>query len=192
MKRKISLVLLIIVILTFVGCAYLYRNQINLKILINHDRDNLEKSSLAVFNFKEPGYAKDSGREAAGCIHGLLLASKKIKLVRLNNASSWTRMGVTEEGRIKTAIQQAGELNCSYILIGEITKYLYGGINRVEIRLKVRIIEISTQKTVFYAKNALFETSQEQSYPLDTKLVKQAKNIRNLMNKALAQIVKKI
>jgi hypothetical protein len=153
---------------------------------------NLAKSSLLVFNFREPPHAAGMGAYIAERFHINLLKSKKFKVVGLYNNSPWSRLGETEENRLLNALEECQDKNFDYILVGELKEFYDGGINPSRVNIKIRIIEVRSQITIFLAENYKESRGKDPSYPMTTKLSKRSKNPKILAEKIIEEFIKKM
>jgi hypothetical protein len=183
-------ILLILVLILF-NCSLVHKNH-PVQIYIKNKDIDLKSNSLLIFNFKEPGYALESGIHAAQLCHQKLLKAKTFKTISIENNSPWNRLGETDEERLQNAISEGREKHYSTVLVGEIIEYIYGGINQSRIQIKLRIIDVNSKTTLFYAGIKKSNSSKDPSYPLDTKLADPAMSPDELLNIALLEIIKEI
>ncbi|MCP5104549.1 MAG: hypothetical protein GY950_14280 [bacterium] len=174
-----------------IGCMSLQKDK-NLNVILKIPREKLPLSSILIFKFKEPAHAQGKGSLAAEMFHSHLLKTRKFKVVSLDTANPWGRLGETEEERLLNLLEEGKEKQFDYILVGELKEFFYGGINRTRVRMKVRIIEVTTKTTIFLAENAKEARSKDPHYPLDTKLAKKAKGPETLTEKAIKELIEKI
>ena len=187
--RKIFAFLL--VVLTIMGCGVLNRNK-NLDVALKLDREKLKQSSILIFNFKEPDYAEGSGVFAAEVFHTRLLESKKFKVVSLDTSSPWGRLGGTEEERLLALLEEGRDRSFDYILVGEVKDFFYGGMNTSRVKMRVRIIEVPTNTTIFLADNSKEAESTDLHRPMDTRLSEKAEDPKRLAEKIIREFIKKI
>lgn len=187
--KKISAILLMAIVT--VGCAALQQDK-NLEVFLNLKRQNLDRSSILIFNFKEPSYASGAGAQAAELFHSRLLKSKKFKVVGLFTDSPWPRLGESEEDRILYLLDDEQAKNFDYILVGELKDFYYGGINISRVKMKVRIIDVKTKTTIFLAENAKGDSGKDPHYPMNTHLTKKANSPQILAEKIVKELIKKI
>ncbi|MCX6582221.1 MAG: hypothetical protein NT166_18780 [Candidatus Aminicenantes bacterium] len=187
--KKIS-ALVLIVILT-AGCAALQPDK-SLEVFLDLKRQNLGRSSILIFNFKEPSYAGDAGAQAAELFHSRLLKSKKFKVVGLVANSPWPRLGESEEDRILYLLDDKQSKNFDYILVGELKDFYYGGINSSRVKMKIRIINVKTRTTIFLAENARGDSGKDPHYPMNTRLTTKADSPQVLAEKIVMELIKKI
>lgn len=187
----LSIIVVVSVLVGMTGCSALVKDK-GMNVALQLKRENLAKSSVLVFNFKEPGYAAGAGLTVAEMFHTELLKKKLFKVVSLRSGSAWDRLGNTEEERLMQTMEEGKERQFDYILVGEVRDYFYGGINRTRVLIRVRIIEVSTRTTVFLADNYEEAKSKDPSYPLTTKLSKRARVPREVAGKVVEELIKKI
>lgn len=190
-KKVLPWVILVSLSGVFQGCIMVPKNK-NLKVYIHLEREELKDASLMVFNFKEPSYAEGSGAVVADLFHKTLLKTKKFRTISLQKISPWSRLGLTEEERLATAMKDGIKKNFKYILVGEILDYLYGGLNKTKVTIKVRIIELHTRKTIYYAENKKQNLAKDPSYPLETKLAEPSLEPAKLSEFIVKELVNKI
>ncbi|HLP59685.1 MAG TPA: hypothetical protein VK186_12675 [Candidatus Deferrimicrobium sp.] len=187
--KKVSAIL--IIMLLSVGCAALQQDH-NLEVFLNLPRKNLARSSILIFNFKEPAYANGAGVLAAELFHSRLLKTKKFKVTGLLTDSPWSRLGESEEDRILYLLDDNKAQNYDYILVGELKDFYYGGINISRVKMKVRIIEVKSKTTIFMAENANADSGKAPQYLMDTQLTKKAKSPQFLAEKMVKELVNEI
>jgi phenylpyruvate tautomerase PptA (4-oxalocrotonate tautomerase family) len=162
------------------------------KVVIHLERKNLAQSSLLVFNFHEPHHAGGLGAYTAERFHLNLLEAKKFLTVGLFNDSPWNRLGKTEEERLLFALEQGREKKFDYILVGEITDSFNGVLNESRLAIKVRIIEVDSQITIFLAENHKENQGKDPSYPMTTKLSQRSQPPKMLAEKIIKELIKAI
>lgn len=187
--RKIFAVLLIV--MTAAACGTLNRNK-NLDIVLKLDREKLKQSSILIFNFREPSYAEGAGAYAAEVFHTRLLEAKKFKVVSLDTSSPWGRLGETAEERILTLLEDGKDRQFDYILVGELKEFYHGGINKTRVKMRVRILEVTTRTTVFLADNYKEDEGDASHYPMNPNLAKQAKSPKLLAEKIIKEFIREI
>ncbi len=191
-KKKIMIKyfsVLILAILFISGCMSLksYEKK-GLNIYIQQKEPNYKRKSLMVFNFKEPDYAQGKGKLAGLIFHKNLLSSNKFYLVGLNNNSTWDQYGKTEEKQLKAAIDEGRAQKVDFIFVGEIVDYVFGGLNKTRVTVKVRVIEVKTGITFFMCEYGKTNLGKDISNPLSTKMTDSS----DFPSKVLDDIAKKI
>lgn len=187
--RKIFAILLVVMIM--VGCGVLNSNK-NLNVVLKLEREKLKRSSILIFNFREPSHAEGTGIFAAEVFHTHLLESKKFKVVSLDTSSAWGRLGETAEERLITLLGEGRDRKFDYILVGELKEFYYGGMNTSRVKMRVRIIEVPTKTTIFLADNSKEAESKDFHRPMDTRLAKKAKDPKLLVEKIIKEFIRKI
>lgn len=177
--------------LLFVSCGVI-RKEKRLTVPIHLERKNLEKASVLVFNFHEPDHAEGAGAFAAERFHLSLLQSKKFRVVSLFNNSSWSRIATAQEERLLLALEEGQRQTFDYVLVGQLLEFFDGGTTRSRVRLRVRIIEVSSRTTIFLAEHGTQAKSKDPSYPISTKLSRRAAHPRQLLEKLIKEVVGKI
>lgn len=179
------------VILLFTGC-FLHEPNRNLNVIIEHKKKDFRKASLLIFNFKEPVHAEGKGQIVSALFHKHLLKEKKFKVASVYNNSPWHRLGETEELRLRNAVKEGAAKQYEYILVGDITTWFYGGLNKTRVGLKIRLIDVKKGVTVFMAENSRDKKAKDPSYPLDTKLGKTSVRPEALADYVTWELVKKM
>ncbi|MCP5054665.1 MAG: DUF4823 domain-containing protein [bacterium] len=187
--KKIAFILSVVILLQY--CS-LWNKTPNLDVIVKLQRDNLEISSILVFNFNEPGYAEGSGAVVAEMFHLELLKEKKFKLASLYADSPWSRIADTEEKRLLQALEEAKTKQFDYILVGDLREFFYGGMDKTRVYMKIRIIEVQTRTTIFLASNYMRKKGKDPTYPIQTKLSKISTPPRELAAKIVRQFIRKI
>lgn len=182
---------MLMLVLAAVGCSMFYQDK-GPNVVLKQKRENFKTSSILVFNFKEPSFAEGKGQVVADLFHQALLKSKKFKVVSVNNRSEWFRLGRTEEEQLQYALKEGAEQKYDYILVGSIEDYYYGGLHKTRVRLKIRLLEVATNITVFLAENRKDEGGKDTSYPMDTRLSTPSRPTDAVAEKAVTELVKKI
>ncbi|MCP4217876.1 MAG: hypothetical protein GY765_24755 [bacterium] len=182
---------LLLAVLFLSGCAVMVPNK-DLNVALKLKRENLDQSTVLVFNFKPPDYAPDCGTQLSEMFHMELLKRKKFKMVSLYNDSKWYRLEDLEEKRLLIAIEEGKEKGFDYILLGDIKEFFYGGINAGRVRITIRLIEVKTQKTILLVEDYKEHKGKDPTYPLNTKLSKRSRSPRVLSEKIVKELVKKI
>jgi hypothetical protein len=162
------------------------------KVVVHLERKNLPQSSLLIFNFHEPLHAGGMGAYTAERFHVNLLETKKFQTVALYNDSPWNRLGKTEEERILFALEQGRDKKFDYILVGELTDFYDGMLNKSRLAVRVRIIDVRSQITVFLAENHGESQGKDPSYPMTTKLSQRSQSPKVLAEKIVKELVKAI
>lgn len=187
--KKISAILLMVIITT--GCTTLQPDK-NLEVSLDLNRKNLDRSSILIFNFKEPSYAAGAGVQTAELFHSRLLKAKKFKVVGLLTDSPWPRLGESEEDRILYLLNDEQAKKFDYILVGELIDFYYGGINSSRVTMKIRIIDVKTKTTIFLAEDAKGDSGKDPHYPMNTRMTTKANSPQTLAEKIVKEIIKKI
>jgi hypothetical protein len=187
--KKISAILLMVILM--VGCAALQQDK-SLEVFLDLKRKNLDRSSLLIFNFKEPSYAVGAGVQTAELFHSRLLKAKKFKVVSLFTESPWCRLGESEEDRILYLLGDEKSKNFNYILVGELKDFYYGGINTSRVKVKIRIIDVKTRTTIFLAEGAKGDSGKDPHYPMNTRMTGKAYSPQMLVEKIVMELIKKI
>jgi hypothetical protein len=102
-------------------------------------------SSVAVFNFREPPYARGVGRAACESLYEELLRNSVFTSVSLESDVSDIRM--------ESLMEIARDKNYDLIITGDLLYYFEGSLHhpsRVDER--IRVIQVATNKTLWYAK----------------------------------------
>ncbi len=178
-------------ILMFTSCFLREPNR-NLNVIIEHKKKDFRKASILIFNLKEPDHAKGKGTEVAALFHKHLLKGKKFNVASVYSNSPWSRLGETEELRLQNAVREGREKKYEYILVGDLQKWFYGGLNRTRVGLKIRLIDVKNGVTVFMAENEREKVAKDPSYPLDTKLGKTSVRPEVLADYVVWELVKKM
>lgn len=170
MKRKpLILLILLSLVLSCSSCIY-WNKKPEVNVMIRSERKDIQKSSLLILNMVEPSYAAGSGAHTAEIFHNSLLKSKKFRVVGLCVDSPWVRVSDLEETRLMDAVEEARKRNFDYVLAGELTDYYYGGIQTSRVSLKIRVIEVATRITIFFAQYSRQNEARDSSFPMNTKL----------------------
>jgi len=187
--KKINALLLMVILM--VGCAALQPEK-TLEVFLDLNRKNLDRSSILIYNFKEPSYAVGAGAQTAELFHSRLLKSKKFKVVGLFTESPWPRLGESEEERILYLLDDEQAKNFNYILVGELKDFYYGGINISRVKMKIRIIDVKTRTTIFLAEDAKGDSGKDPHYPMNTRMTTKADSPQVLAEKIVMELIKKI
>lgn len=190
-KKKIGFALLLIFLVLFTGCLP-YKQANGLKIYIQQKEPGFSGKSILILNFKEPDYAITKGKLAARIFHETVLKSKIFYLVKLLNNSDWNEFGKTEEEMLKTAIRIGKKYKTDFILAGQITDYVFGGLNKTKVGIRVRIIEIKTGITYFMCAYVKSDIKMDVSPPFKTKITDLSDLPDALLYKMADDIVKKL
>lgn len=174
-----------------VGCTMLKKDE-GINITLKLEREKLHLSSVLVFNLKEPQYAEGNGAYVGELFHVNLLKSKKFKVVSLYTNSPWSRLGESEEERLMNALEEGRNLKFDYILVGELKEFYYGGINKTRVKIKIRIIEVPTETTIFMADNYEEDMGKDPSYPMDTKLTNRSLDPKIVAERVVKELINKI
>jgi hypothetical protein len=83
-------------------------------------------------------------------------------------------------------------MDFDYILVGELKEFYYGGINKTRVKIKVRIIEVQTQTTIFLADNYEEHIGKDPSYPMDTKLTNRSRDPKIVAERVVKELINKI
>jgi hypothetical protein len=192
MRLKVIMVALLLIGALFSsGCSIFNKNKY-LNVTVHLPRQNLDESTILVFNLKEPYYAEGMGAVVAELFQLNLLETRTFKVVSLYADSPWARIADTEEKRLLQALEEAKARDFQYILVGELRDFYYGGMNESRVHMKIRIIETSTRTTVFLASNYMDSRAKDPSYPMQTKLTKRSKHPKQLAGKVVREFVKEI
>jgi len=189
-KKPVSL-LLSILLVSITGCLKYTQNK-GLNIYIQYKDAKFSGKSITVINFKEPNYARGKGKLAGTIFHENLLKSKIFYLVKLSNNSDWSKFGKTEEEMLKTAIDEGKNDKTDFILVGSINKYIFGGLNKTEVDIKVRIIEVKTGITYFMCEYSKSDLKKDVSHPFKTNITKSSDLPDKILYEMSEQIIKKL
>lgn len=192
MKKKFLLFIVVTLFSSLIANISCSPGTKKLNVVVQLSRKNLAKSSLLVFNFREPPHAAGIGAYIAERFHINLLKSKKFKVIGLYNNSPWSRLGETEEDRLLNALEECRDKKFDYILAGELKEFYDGGINQSRVYIKIRIIEVQSQITIFLAENYKESRGKDPSYPMATKLSKRSKHPEILAEKIIEEFIKKM
>jgi hypothetical protein len=162
------------------------------RIVVDLQRQDLARSSLLVFTFKAPAHAEEKGALATALCQELLLEKRLFRVAAQDTRSPWNRLGDGEEAQLRTALAEGEKQGFNYILAGEITDYVWGGMNRTRVGLKLRIIDVRTRITVFFAEHRLEKEPQEKSSPLTARLSAPADAPDLLLKQALGEIIDRL
>lgn len=178
-------------LLPLASCSVI-RKEKPLNIPVHMERKNLDKASILVFNFHEPEHARGEGAYVAERFHLNLLKSKKFRVASLFNDSPWNRIATAEEERLMLALEEGRKQKFDYILVGRLIEFFDGGATSTRVQLKVRIIEVSSRTTIFLAEHGSQAKSKDPSYPIATKLSRRATHPRQLAEKLIKEVIRKI
>ncbi len=192
MKRK-PLILLVLLSLVFLYSSCIYWNKKpEVNVIMRSERKDLQKSSLLILNMIEPSYATGSGARTAEIFHSSLLKSKKFRIVGLCVDSPWVRVSDGEETRLMDAVEEARKRNFDYVLAGELTDYYYGGIQTSRVSIKIRVIEVATRITIFFAQYSRQNEAKDSSFPMNTKLSGTAQRPEKLVTEIVDAFIAKM
>jgi hypothetical protein len=190
-KKTIGFSLLLIFLYFFTGCLP-YKTDKGLQIHIQYNKPDFSGKSILILNFKEPNYAKNKGKLAGRIFHETVLKSKIFYLVKLINNSDWNEFGKTEEEMLKTAIKTGKKHKTDFVLAGRITDYVYGGLNKTKVSIRLRIIEVKSGITYFMCSYAKTDIKDDVSHPFKTKMVDLSDLPDKLIHIMANDIIKKI
>ena len=190
-RSGLLIILCLALIISISGCMAYDKNK-GLNIFIHQAEFDYSRSSIIVFNFRKPNYTESAGRIAARTFHQKLLESKLFYMVRLNNNSSWDRYAETEEEMLKTAMAEAKALKTRFVLLGEVEDFIFGGLNKTRVKLKVRIIDVHSGVTYFMCSYVKTDIGKDKPYPLTTKITPNSMLPDRLLEEMAVKIIQKI
>lgn len=108
-------------------------------------------SKLVVLPFESPDYYPDIGLYTAKLFFQKLLERQEFKEVFFSQDADWYERGGNWNGRTELAVKEGKRLKSDYILIGSIERYLLGYITSNCVIVTVRLIEVETGETIYFA-----------------------------------------
>ncbi len=189
-KNKAVIIFSFLLILSFNSCLLNKKNP-NLEIIINHDKEDFYKSSILIFNFMAPDYNLESGKIASATAKNILLKEKIFKVIS-EDYFDWDLAGKSEEEKIVKAMIKAKKAGYDYLMIGNVKDFIYGGLNKTKVRVKIRIIELKSRITVFMAENSLAQDYKEGEHPFNPKLSKESMKPQKLIYYVMKGIFSKL
>jgi len=116
-------------------------------VIIKHNLEDLQASSIGIFDFGHSAELKGLGSGFAQFTKDYLLSKKFIRLIELVEKRA---------GTVDQCIKIGREMGYDLILVGYITEIFYGGIStNSKISISIRIIDVRTKVTLWYAKGYL-------------------------------------
>ncbi len=144
---------------------------------------------VAIPDFSVPEHGAGLGVSFADILQSILMERAVFAETSRDLPVVWTHPGETLESRFGGLAEAAEQRGFDFILIGEVERLFYGGLEDTTLDLKLRLIDVRTKKDFFVARHKAVSTTKDQSYPLDTKLTTPADSPRMLAEKTLRQIV---
>jgi hypothetical protein len=115
-----------------------------INVITKHNLEDIQASSIGIFDFGHSAKIKGLGAGFAQFTKDYLLSKKFIRLIELVNKRA---------GTVDQCIKISREMGYDLILVGHITEIFYGGINtNSKISISIRIIDVRTKVTLWYAK----------------------------------------
>lgn len=118
-------------------------------------KDGLPKGKtpvrLAVLPFASPDYHPEIGMYTAKLFFQKLIDRREFQEVFFSQETNWYERGGSFHGRTDLAIDEGKRLTSDYILMGSIERYKVGQITSNDVVVTVRLIEVETGKTLYFA-----------------------------------------
>ena len=106
---------------------------------------------LAVLPFESHDYYPEIGMYTAKLFFQKLLERREFKEVSFSQETTWSEKGGSWNGRTELAVEEGKTLKSDYILIGRIERYQVGHITSNGVIVTVRLIEVETEETIYFA-----------------------------------------
>ncbi|MBW2553114.1 MAG: hypothetical protein KAS98_13805 [Deltaproteobacteria bacterium] len=106
---------------------------------------------LAVLPFESPDYYPEIGMYTAKLFFQKLIERREFKEVSFSQETNWYERGGSWNGRTELAVEEGKSLKSDYILIGSIERYQVGHITSNGVIVTVRLIEVETEETIYFA-----------------------------------------
>jgi len=148
-----------------------------------------ESKSLLILKFKTPLYDNDIGKVGAEIFHQELLRKNILKKAVLDNQTEWIIKYKDDETSIKNGIKIASEKGFDLVLLGWIDKIVYGKLTGTEVVLKIRLIDVKQNKTLWYERDLQKSNAHDKSYPIETKLSEPAPPVEATLRKLSRKMV---
>lgn len=152
MKRDGVLILILAALFNLWGCTPGFLHVSKPTVYV---REGLPKREtpprLAVLPFESPDYYPEIGMYTAKIFFQKLMERREFKEVSFSQETDWYERGGSFNGRTELAVDEGKNLQSDYILIGRIERYQVGHITSNDVVVTVRLIEVETGETIYFA-----------------------------------------
>jgi len=173
MKKYRFINLSFFAILSLWGCTPSFLYLSDPTVYIRKDIPSSETiSKLTVLPFESPSYYPEIGMYTSKLFFQRLLEKKGFE-VFFSQKTDWHERGRTWMGKTQWAVEEGRRSRSDYILIGSVDQYLVGYITSNRVIVTVRLIEVKTGETIYFA------TGYGSGKPGKTFLILDIKNAEN-------------
>ena len=152
MKDHRFIILLLLAFFNLWGCTPSFLYVPEPTVYVRKALPSQEKpSKLTVLPFECPDYYPEVGMYTAKLFFQRLLGKKEIKDIVFSQYTDWHERGESWVGKTALALEEGRKLNSDCILIGSIDYYLIGHITSNRVTVTVRLIEVKTGETIYFA-----------------------------------------
>ena len=107
--------------------------------------------TLMILPFESPSYFFEAGQFTAKLFYESLLEKEEFADIYYSQNADWYEKGITWHGRTERAIEEGRRAGVDYILIGSVDYYLVGHITTNRVTVTVRLIEVLSGETMYFA-----------------------------------------
>ena len=170
MKRKKLSLLLVLPLLAFVSCLSPQPPTSRRDVYLEGKIKEPASRTLLIFSFQTPSYAAPWAVRGAEIFHQEFLRANRLQKVVLDTDCPWTVEDRGEEASIQRAIAEASRRGVDLLLLGRWESLIFGRLTGHKAALRLRLIEVSTGKTLWYEQSVQEKRASDSSYPVETQL----------------------
>jgi hypothetical protein len=142
-KKLYRLVFILFLIFSLQNCIT-SKPDLQTNVIIKHNLEDIQISSIGIFDFSYSSQLQGLGTSLAQITKDYLLSKKFIRQIELVGKRA---------GTIDQCIKIGSKMGYDLILVGYISDIFYGGISTSsKISISIRIIDVKTKVTLWYAK----------------------------------------
>ncbi|KPJ60750.1 MAG: hypothetical protein AMJ42_01370 [Deltaproteobacteria bacterium DG_8] len=151
MKKYGFINLLFLTVLSLWGCTPSFLYVSDPTVYIRKDISSQEApSKLTVLPFESPSYYPEIGMYTSKLFFQQLLEKKEFEVL-FSQETDWYEKGRNWIGKTELAVEEGRKSRSDYILIGSVDQYLVGHITSNRVTVTVRLIEVRTGETIYFA-----------------------------------------
>ena len=152
MKKYRLIILVFALFFNLWGCTPAFLHIPDPTVYVKEEIPAQETPSIfAVLPFESPYYSPEIGMYTAKLFFQKFLEREELKEVLFFQGTDWYEKGGSWNVRTERAVEEGRRLKSDYIIIGSIDRYLVGYISSNSVTVTVRLIEVETGETMYFA-----------------------------------------